>query len=463
MLIEFSVENFLSFKDKVTLSMEASRDRSLPQNVIESAQGSKFDLLKTAAIYGANASGKSNLLKALSFMKDYVVNSFKEKSEGNPTGVIPFKLDEQYREKPTEFEAMFLIERVPYLYGFSLDSRRIFDEWLYSYPENRKRLLFERDGSKHDPENPSNAYTFGPHWSGEAKRLANRTANNVLFISVAAQFEHPLAKIIKEWFSFHFRKIINIDLSNKLEQFTLKMARDKDEFKLWTLYLLKNADLGIADFQIDTVSLRDSMRASLISPPEELIQTVEDLITKLGGSDAKVAKVLRAITLHEGKSVEGKQKSIAFDLFEESDGTRKYFAMAGPLLLSIMGGECLFVDELDVRLHPLLTRAIVEMFHDNDINRKGGQLIFTTHDVNLLDTKDLFRRDQIWLTEKDDQGGTQLYSLWDFKDHKIRNDENLKKGYLAGRYGGIPYIEKLLDEPDYATFGPISDSKETHA
>ena len=472
MLIEFSVQNFLSFKDKVTLSMEASHDKSLPENVIESAQGSKFNLLKSAAIYGANASGKSNLLKAMSFMKEYVVNSFKEKSEGDPTGVIPFKLDERFRDKPSIFETMFLINGIPYLYGFSLDSRQILEEWLHSYPENRKRLLFERDSNKHDHKNPANAYTFGPHWSGEAKRLANRTASNVLFISVAAQFEHSLAKRIKEWFVLLFEKIMNTDFRTVLAQLTLKDALDSEDFKKLALGFLKDADLGIADFQVDSVPILESVRTDysrlLPKEPFNIINSVlnefmTQLLSKIGKIEVSDMEALMATTLHEGKSLDGTRKLIPFELFEESDGTKKYFAILGPLLRAVVAGGCLYADELDVRLHPLLTRAIVDMFHDKKINKRGAQLIFTTHDVNLLDTKDLFRRDQIWLTEKDEQGGTQLFSLWDFKDSKIRKDENLKKGYLAGRYGGIPYIEKLLDTSTFGALESVSENVEARA
>jgi len=452
MLIEFSVENFLSFKDRVTLSLEASRDTELPRNVIESAQGTDLRLLKSAAIYGANASGKSNLLKALRVMAHFL------------SYAVPFKLDANCLTRPSSFEIVFLFNGVRYLYGFSTDASRVYEEWFYSYPKNHKRLLFERSRSVSSdisgnaftlleaseegytlPEVPDDDFTFGMHWKGEAKRLAKMTRGNALFVSVASQFNHPLAKIVTNWFKETVKDIQPWPIGKSEEFFTVGSCHKNPEIKTRVLQLLKNADLGIVDLIINERPLEELIMFTRIPPKEreELLQLVR--------KDNKGKELqLEITTVHQITTPDNEVFQASFEMDEESEGTQKYFALAGPLIYVLSHGCCLLADELDVRLHPLLVRGIVDMFHDEEINTKNAQLIFATHNVDLLDQKSL-RRDQVWFTEKNDAGATELYSLWDYR---VRKDESIGKGYLAGRYGAVPFIEKLLDISDAQTSFP---------
>lgn len=440
MLVEFSVENFLSFKDMVTLSLEASTDKESPQNVIESAQGTDLRLLTGAAIYGPNASGKSNFFKALNFMDTFVRTSAIEKRKDSPIGVRPFKLDEIRQSEPSIFEVVFLADGVRYLYGFSVDSQRVHEEWLYSYPHNRRRLLFERRAGRADSSDPAKAYKFGGHWTGESKRLARMTRPSALFISIAAQFNHPQATIVVDWFSKKLRNVSFSPTGKSEEIFTIKMCQDEADLKQAVLRLLKNADPHIENFDIHSQSLKEVLDLDSEGVPPAL----RELIKGLEMDPEK--PVLQVTTVHHGIDKDGKQVLVPFDLGEESDGTQKYFSLAGPLIHVLSKGCCLLADELDLHLHLILARAIVEMFHDPKINTKGAQLVFATHNTDLLEQKGLLRRDQIWFTEKKESGATDLYSAWDFK---ARKGENLGKGYLAGRYGAIPYIERLHGPIDH--------------
>ncbi|MDY6851405.1 MAG: ATP-binding protein, partial [Thermodesulfobacteriota bacterium] len=412
MLVEFSVENFLSFKDMATLSLEASADKESPQNVIESAQGTDLRLLTGAAIYGPNASGKSNFFKAIKFMRSGVITSAQEGIKEYPTiRFFPFKLDQTYREKPSTFEIVFLMEGVRYLYGFSVDSQRVHEEWLYSYPHNRKRLLFERRAGRADSSDPAKAYKFGGHWTGESKRLAGMTRPDSLFISIAAQFNHPQATMVVDWFSKKLHYASPSPTGGPEDIFTIKMCRDEADLKQAVLRLLKNADLHIADFDIHSQSLK-----KVLDSEDVPLEHREEIIKNLEADPEK--PVLRVTTIHQGIDKDGKQVLIPLSLGEESDGTQKYFALAGPLIHVLSKGCCLLADELDLHLHPILARAIVALFHNPKVNTKGAQLVFATHNTDLIEQKGLLRRDQIWLTEKKESGATDLYSAWDFKARK---------------------------------------------
>jgi len=433
MLVEFSVENYLSFKDKVTLSMVASKDNSLPDNVIKSAQGTKLDLLKSAAIYGANASGKSNLVKALRFMRSFVLESSKETQIGSKIEVIPFKLDAANKSKPSEFEIIFLHEGVRYQYGFSVDHERVHEEWLYSYPKNQRRVLFER---KLTLKSDKPDIKFRSYWKGERERLVGITRPNALFISVAAQFNDEIAMKVVEWFLIKIlvETWVPMPFPNymSLPGFTEDLTKNYKEIYL---QLLKEADLGITDFVIEKMPIKNLIK--LLRKPGQ--PTEVDKLT--GTENVPDFSVTQAKLSHSGISEDGKEIKVPFEISEESDGTKRFLELSTMLLGAIiMYPHTLIMDEFDIRLHPILAKNLVLIIHSIKRN-DAPQLIFTTHDSSLLD-KEFFRRDQIWFTEKNPKGATDLYSLWDFKPRK---EENYSKGYLAGRYGAIPFIGNMLD------------------
>jgi len=423
MLIEFSVGNYLSFKDKVTLSMVASSDKSMPENVIESAQGTKLNLLKSAAIYGPNASGKSNFIKAISFMR-WLINNSARGQVGDKIDVIPFKLDEAFDNKPSEFEITFLKDSTRYTYGFIADKKCIHEEWLYGYPKSSPRLLFERNLNKKEQ------FKFGYYWEGEKKILAKRTRENALFISVAAQLNNKLAKSILDWVSKHLLGVSPFPTISSEQLFTVMYSHKDPKFKQLVDTFLKNADVGIKYFKTKEISLFETKE--WLETPEE----VKNRILK-GIPEGEKPGSIDFDFIHKGLDTKREEVEVIFKVIEESDGTQKIFSLAGPWIFVLEKGLTLIADELDVRLHPQLTTWLVSMFHDKNINKKGAQLIFATHDSGLLDQK-LFRRDQIWFTEKNPNGATELYSLWDIK--KPRKEENIRKGYLAGRYGAIPFL-----------------------
>ncbi|HUT56107.1 MAG TPA: ATP-binding protein [bacterium] len=422
MLIEFSVSNFLSFKEKATLSMLASRDDSLPHWKVELSSSNRFSLLKAAIIYGANGSGKSNFIKALSFMRKFVIESAQKGGPESAIDVTPFKLEEPYENKPSEFEIIFIHNGVRYGYGFSVDKRRVHHEWLTSSPKGQLRKLFERSKERRG------VIKFGSHWKGGGKRLMAYTRPNALFLSTAAQFNHPQARSVVTWF-LHMIDILPewpwdelYGIAGQTSSIVLSSPKDKAN----VLKFLERADLGIIDFI-------PKQRASYHDPlvPREL-EEINDLIND-GGYDIKI--------VHKGKTLKARDKRVLLDLKEESAGTKKIYNLAGPLMAILGAKGIMLADELDVRLHPNLARWIIEMFMIKRINNKNAQLIMTSHDASFLD-RSLFRRDQIWFTEKDESGASRLYSLWDFK---ARKDENIRGGYLVGRYGAVPFLDHIHD------------------
>jgi uncharacterized protein len=420
MLIEFSVGNYRSFKDKVTFSMVASnlvsKDKKLDQNNIFTVD-KELTLLKSAATYGANASGKSNLAKAMSFMKSFMINSSKETQSTEEIGVEPFKLSITTDAKPTFFEIVFLMNKKKYRYGFEATRDQVISEWLFYVPKLRETKLFER---KSDNFNPSKTY--------KADGLEQKTRHNALFLSVSAQFNVEIAERILDWLTNSINLISGFD-DRKSQGFTAKCLRN-DQNRDEILQLLKRLDLGFSDVKL----VESEINLDLI--PDVFSEEIKSFILKNRGATS-----LSVQTLHKKFDQTGKLVSTElFDLDDqESEGTRKVFALAGPLVDTLKNGKVLVIDEFDARIHPLISHAIVQLFNSNETNPNNAQLIFMTHDTNLLSNK-LFRRDQVWFAEKDRYGATDLYSL---AEYKVRNDASFESDYIKGKYGAIPYIGNL--------------------
>jgi hypothetical protein len=421
MLVEFTVANFRSFQDAMTLSMVAAnlvaKDKTVDtSNLIKT--DSEISLLKTAVIYGANASGKSNLLKALLFMKSFMVNSSKESQSTDKIGVEPFKLGLYGETSPSHFELVFIMDGIRYRYGFEADRNRVSAEWLYYVPSSRETSVFSRK---------DNVIAVSKKFDAEG--IDKRTRNNALYLSVCAQFNVPLAEKILAWVSDKLYVLSGLH-DHHYRNYTAGSC-DTDANRLRISSLIKALDTGISGITVERNTLGiDSLPSAM---PEEL----KKLITR--GSDSFTQVSVKTTHKKYGNdgSFVGEEE---FDMDEnESDGTQKLFALAGPLLHALKEGEVLLIDELDSRLHPLVTLAIIRLFSEVESNSKNAQLIFVTHDTNLLD-KSLFRRDQIWFTEKNRYGATSLYSLAEFK---IRNDASFGSDYIKGKYGAIPFIGSL--------------------
>jgi len=421
MLVEFTVANFRSFQDAMTLSMVAAnlvaKDKTVDtSNLIKT--DSEISLLKTAVIYGANASGKSNLLKALLFMKSFMVNSSKESQSTDKIGVEPFKLGLYGETSPSHFELVFIMDGIRYRYGFEADRNRVSAEWLFYVPSSRETSVFSRK---------DNVIAVSKKFDAEG--IDKRTRNNALYLSVCAQFNVPLAEKILAWVSDKLNVLSGLH-DHHYRNYTAGSC-DTDANRLRISSLIKALDTGISGITVERNTLGiDSLPSAM---PEEL----KKLITR--GSDSFTQVSVKTTHKKYGNdgSFVGEEE---FDMDEnESDGTQKLFALAGPLLHALNEGEVLLIDELDSRLHPLVTLAIIRLFSEVESNSKNAQLIFVTHDTNLLD-KSLFRRDQIWFTEKNRYGATSLYSLAEFK---IRNDASFGSDYIKGKYGAIPFIGSL--------------------
>jgi hypothetical protein len=412
MLLEFRVKNYRSIRDEQVLSLVASKDQILAETHLASTGVKTLDrVVRTAVIYGPNASGKSTLLQALAFMRAVVAESATVVQPGQTYNVQPFRLDEKFAKQPTEFEITFVDSGVRYQYGFSMTPERIIDEWLLVYRAPKPQQWFNR---RFDAQKEIHAYEFSTHLTGSRRLWQESTRPNALFLSTAVQLNSELLRPVFSWI---VEKALHLGSGlSPLPDFTTELIKSPAG-KASVRDFLASADISISDIEV--------------VPRKGVSQHF-----KLGpGTPPQVGQIEHELFLpqflHETKS-----GSARFELYEESQGTQRLYALAAPVLDVLKNGWLLAVDELDSSLHTLLVRRLVSMFHDSRLNPKGAQLVFTTHDTSLLENT-LFRRDQVWFTEKDRNQATRLYPLTDFSP---RNKEALERGYLAGRYGALPFF-----------------------
>ena len=420
MLIGFSVGNYRSFKDVVTLSMVAAEDAcgndELDKNNVFKVN-QNFSLLKSAAIYGANASGKSNLILALYFMQSFVINSSKLQIT-DKINLEKFRLSSETEDKPSFFKIVFHLDNKIYEYSFEVTQERVISEGLSCTPKTRKTNIFSREK---DIIKYSKSLLKG-------KDVKDLTKKNTLFLSIAAQFNDPLAGKILLWFSR--LKIISGSQFENLRQLSLDYLSREPNLKNEIVFLIKKLDLSIKDMSVEVG------RTSLDNFHKDIPDRVKNKEFRL---DNYIYNSIE--TYHEKYDLEG--RIIGLESFQmnkhESRGTQKIFALLAPVLSALKKSEVLIIDELDSLLHPLMAIAIIGLFNSKITNPKNAQLIFATHDVNLLSNQ-LFRRDQIWFTEKNRQEATDLYSLVEFD---IDNNASFEQDYIQGRYGAIPFIGDL--------------------
>lgn len=422
MLVEFTVNNFKSIKDTVKFSMlTSSKDEG---NCFEKR---KYNLLKSAILYGANASGKSNFLRAMAFMSRFVLNKYKIIQSTDKLPHDPFRLSTETEDASSSFEIVFFIDDIKYRYGFEIDNKLVYSEWLYADEKGKEAKLFYRDIEEKEYVNP-NKFAEGYSFFNKKDEKINVSANQ-LFIWKCDQENGEISKDILNWFS-RFNMIDGMD-HNGYINFTMKKM-DNEDFKEKIIDLVKTADIGIDDIQVEEEDVPLEVIEKL-----QLPEFLKDEMIKEGGFKSITLNTLHQKFDNNGNVVD----NVIFELEkEESKGTRKFFAMSAPILDTLKNGKVLIIDELDASLHPILTQHLIKLFHDENINRNNAQLIFATHDTNLL-KKTIFRRDQIWLSEKDKYGSTDLYSLAQFKN--VRKNEDFEKQYIHGKYGAIPYLSKF--------------------
>lgn len=424
MLIEFRLANHRSVRDEQALTMEAGRS-DLDDSRLRRVAGANKPLLTVAVLYGANASGKSNVLDGLHFMREAVLSSHRF---WPPESTIPrdaFAWGPTH-SKPSIFEVTIVRSGVRYQYGFCVDDNRVLEEWLYAWPNNHKQTWFHRELDNFD---------FSEHFRGENRVIVEITRPNSLFLSAATQNRHSQAASVYEWFrelqplnmpraqsalpglsaspsmSYRSMQLHRSDRTERLmrilemessAQPTLFDDEIENSFNSRFSNLLKNADLGILDFKVVKSDERGRPRFYFKHQTE-----VEEAWLPLEN---------------------------------ESKGTQTLIGNSFSFFIALEQGSTIFVDELESSLHPLLAKKIVSQFNDPKTNPNNSQLIFTTHDTNLLGAmadEPALRRDQVWLTEKDDQGASILYPLTDYKPRKA---ENLERGYLEGRFGAVPFL-----------------------
>lgn len=414
MLVEFRTQNFRSLRDEQLLSLVASPDKSLlDTHALDTGLKAAPHVLKSAVVYGANASGKSNLIKALQYMRDVVLMSATLQPGQAFARLQPFRLDAVSASQPTAFEVTFILDGVRYQYGFAMNAQRIVSEQLLVYKAFKPQRWFERH---FDAESGKDAYEFGPGLKGAKTLWEGATRPNALFLSMAVQLNSEALRPVYDWFAH--RLVILNEHAPLSPQFSLEMLKLEAQRKAIGEFL-RAADISIADVEVATKQATvHSIRFDLATGKREE-ETGEQTVDEVR---------FHHLTEH-GQAV--------FDLADESSGTRNLLFLAGPVLDILSNGQTLVVDELDTSLHTLLVQALVRLFHRPEANTGGAQLVFTTHDTSLLDAYGLFRRDQVWFVEKRPDQSSSLYPLLDFSPRK---NEALERGYLQGRYGALPLL-----------------------
>ena len=416
MLLEFSVTNFCSIKEKQTLSLLKTKKNELENNfiTITLSTGKTLDVLNSAVIYGANASGKSNLVLALRVMLHIIKKSFSYQLNKGVKNIEPFLLSKKSANQPTEFELDLINDGIRYVYGFSATQEKIIDEWLYQYPKGSPQNLIDRQST--------NQWGTMTALKGKKKTWQESTKDNSLFLSTAAQLNSESLSI----FLSAIDKVKNV--SGELLKgfrYTCHQANKSKENAQEILDFMKIADVGIENFSV----LEEKVEEKIPDKVKKILEILE--------KDEKDLSKLKSLKV-ETQHVSDDGSVVSFDFEDqESDGTQKLFRLSGPWLNVLKNGYCLVMDELHNSLHPKLVAYLVSMFHNPEINKHGAQLIFVTHETSLLN-QDTFGKDQVWFCEKENNA-TEIFSLADFKIRK--GVDNLESAYLSGRYGAVPYLK----------------------
>ena len=417
MLLRFRVANHRSIREEQELSLVAVPKRG-------EAKPKAHEIPPTvhvAGIYGANASGKSNVLDALRWMSAAVKYSHIHWQPDAGVPRKPFRLDDTSHEEPSFYEIDFVFEGVRHSYGFEVTDREVVGEWLFVFPHGRPKRLFEREG----PQD----YKFGKSLKGELRRIEKLTRPNSLYLSCAASNNHPYLSSIHHWIGTHIRFATQNSFDEGVRfRFTQSLIEDPgSKGAEYVSRLVRVADLDITDIVLS--------KREIDGFEKEFISFIRERLPDIPEEEFRKRIEQRPLFIHD---YSGKPRPLPID--EESDGTRSWFGLVGFVLRVLEEGDVFLVDEIDSSLHPVLSSTLIRMFKDPVINPKGAQMVFASHDTTLLGTmleNKLLERDEVWFTEKDAHGATSLYSLVEFHP---RGDENPERGYLQGRYGAVPHV-----------------------
>lgn len=418
MLLQFSVENFKSFKEKAVLSMEASSDKDLKGNF---TMVGKDRILHSVVIFGANAAGKSNLFLALTAAILTVRESNSRQINNQLTRIVPFAFDDDFVTKPTSFEFVFITEGKKYVYGFSATKKTVVNEYLYVYNSSKAATIFER--------NEDNYKFTSPTIRKELLPIVERNTGNKLFLATATAWNCDSTRIPYLWIA----ELINTCSTDKkvLTPLVSNMFDDDDDrLRIFTNKMLQEADINISDYVYESTEVsREEMKRTM---PAE----IQSFVTL-----PPTAKNIHIETIHTIEN-RGGSKKYSLSMSDESSGTQNLFMFSPVLKQALDRGETICIDEFDMSLHPLLVIYLIKLFNNPDMNRFHAQLIVSSHSMELLSLNHL-RRDQIYFVEKKRKTGeSELYSLDEFSP---RNNEDVRRNYLNGRYGALPYIQGETD------------------
>lgn len=426
MLIEFKFGNYRSFRDEAVLSMEATGLGRLKSSLISY---NSLNLLPAVAIYGKNGGGKSNVIRAFWLAVQFIKNAQRTQHEDAEIPVRPFLLNDYSKDTPTFFEFTYVLDNVKYIYGFSATKEKVFSEYLYHAPKGQKATVFARTNQE---------FTFTEE-KAKRKLISEAVAPNQLFFSVACTMNDAACVSAMKWFrEYVFFSRDYTDIPKQL----LSYSNDKNMLAAISDYA-KAADLGIEkmefefkDEEIDDLETITDMTENMKSALSAFMQTLKE---NSSSSEISLQKSeVKATSYHKGVNKDGEKVSFALELSDESDGTRKLMSIA-PAIESVLNkGGLVLVDELEKELHPMLVNYIVAKFQSKNANPNAAQIVFTTHNTELLNME-LLRKDQLYFADKSRKdGASELYSISDFS---TKTADNIRKGYLAGKYGATPDIE----------------------
>lgn len=419
MILRFSVRNYLSFDEEQEISFIASKLRDRDDGLIDLGYvSSGLQGLPVALVYGANASGKSNLLQAISEMRQLILFSHRSSGPGEGIKCNFFALHGDRKLEETKFSIDFLLDNVRYHYGFLFDEKMYREEWLYFYPEGSRRVLFEREAGE--------PIKFGPSFKGEKKALENLMRENSLFVSVAAQNNHD---VLGKIFQFFKSVNINLDIYGERGEFRISTGQaDIEERSINFLNLIGTGIIGYRRQKKEESKKVNSLQTNLSKVIAEYLgdKVGEDYLNSMSNyQDVEFE--------HQG----GNGNNAFLKMEQESSGTRKLISLLSFVFSALDQGGFIAIDEVDVSVHSQVTEAIIALFANKVTNPNGAQLLATTHDTNLMNSK-VLRRDEVWLAEKNRAGMSELFPLTDIR---TRKQDNIEKGYLEGRYGAVPMVD----------------------
>lgn len=428
MLLRLRLANHRSVRDEVELSLVSSRLHTVAPPGGDWAPVTN----RVAGIYGSNASGKSTILHGFKFLVDAVRNSATRWSDRPTFPHTPFAFDPQFRGRASLYEIDLTVDGIRHTYGFRSSASAVVEEWLYNYPEGRKRVLFERS--------PTEKLEFGRSLGGDNVRMGRALGATQLFLSFGAANRHPVLERVRHQIIDHIR-FARFDESDQRARLDYVVRVLADESMLRQAEaLLSMADLGVSGVRLLDVDVPPGVREFLLKLVEATGQTGD---SRLQIDDAEVEGVLASVAkrLRFVHGPDPADADAALDLSEESRGTVAWLALAVPAVESLRTGDVFVVDEIDSSLHPRLTASLIAIFKDPEVNPRASQLVFTSHDTSLLGRLhgDLLLAEEVWLTEKGQAGITDLYSLAEFP---VRERDNLERRYMQGRYGGVPSVSQ---------------------